>query len=78
MRPPIEGTSFTTQARISGVTRRNLINAILRLGNLEGQLELLEFLDRIWPLVRMPSTDSRFDNAYQDIWQHMVNNHDWD
>jgi hypothetical protein len=26
----------------------------------------------------MPSTDSRFQNAEGDIWQHMVNNSDWD
>jgi hypothetical protein len=26
----------------------------------------------------MPSTDSRFGNAYWDIWQHRVNNNDWD
>ncbi len=25
----------------------------------------------------MPSTDSRFDDAEGDIWQHMVNNDDW-
>ena len=26
----------------------------------------------------MPSTDSRFQNAEGDIWQHRVNNYDWD
>ena len=26
----------------------------------------------------MPSTDSRFKNAAQDIWQHTVNNSDWE
>jgi hypothetical protein len=26
----------------------------------------------------MPSTDSRFKDAAGDIWQHRVNNHDWD
>lgn len=26
----------------------------------------------------MPSTDSRFPDAYGDIWQHRVNNYDWD
>ena len=26
----------------------------------------------------MPSTDSRFSNAEGDIWQHMINNEDWE
>ena len=26
----------------------------------------------------MPSTDHRFGNAEEDIWQHCINNHDWD
>ena len=26
----------------------------------------------------MPSTDHRFNNAEGDIWQHMINNYDWD
>jgi hypothetical protein len=27
---------------------------------------------------KMPSTDPRFENAEDDIWQHMINNDDWD
>ena len=26
----------------------------------------------------MPSTDKRFDNADADIWQHRINNSDWE
>ena len=26
----------------------------------------------------MKSTDSRFKNAEDDIWQHTINNEDWD
>jgi len=43
-----------------------------------GKLGLLEFLGRIWDLGAMPSTDYRFNNAYQDIHQHCVFNDDWD
>jgi hypothetical protein len=39
---------------------------------------LLDFLSRIWDLRIMPSTDTRFNDAYGDIYQHMVNNDDWD
>jgi len=42
-----------------------------------GNLKLTDFLKRIWNLSQMPSTDSRFDDAEGDIWQHMINNEDW-
>jgi len=36
------------------------------------------FLNRIWDLKSMPSSDPRFKNAEGDIYQHMINNSDWD
>jgi hypothetical protein len=35
-------------------------------------------LARLFDLQNLPSTDGRFDNAAGDIWQHRVNNSDWD
>jgi hypothetical protein len=43
-----------------------------------GRLEEPEFLNRIWELSELPSYDGRFPNAAGDVWQHRVNNHDWD
>lgn len=43
-----------------------------------GRLSELDFLARLYDLDNMPSTDSRFQNASGDIWQHTVNNNDWD
>lgn len=43
-----------------------------------GRLSELDFLERIYNLEKMPSTDSRFPNAKGDIWQHTINNYDWD
>ena len=38
-----------------------------------------DFLGRIFNLKSLPSKrDYRFDNAYDDIYQHTVNNNDWD
>jgi ABC-type multidrug transport system ATPase subunit len=37
-----------------------------------------DFLNKIWNLTEMPSTDSRYNNAEGDIYQHMINNNDWD
>jgi len=43
-----------------------------------GRLEETEFLSRLYDLSKMPSTDSRYKDANGDIWQHRVNNYDWD
>lgn len=43
-----------------------------------GRLSEIDFLSRIYDLSSLPSTDNRFKNAEGDIWQHTVNNDDWD
>ncbi len=46
-----------------------------------GGLNEVEFLQRIFDLTALPSTDDRKPynkNAAADIWQHRVNNEDWD
>ncbi|WP_238370408.1 abortive infection family protein [Heliomarina baculiformis] len=42
-----------------------------------GALDEIAFLSRIFDLTSLPSYDSRFQNAEQDIWQHCINNFDW-
>jgi len=65
--------------RISEVTRRDIFDA-LRFQNINwaGRLDEPEFLSRIFNLEQMPSYDSRFSDAAEDIWQHRINNYDWD
>lgn len=64
---------------ISEVTRRNIIDYLLiRKYPFHGRLDLISFLKRIWDISSMPSTDHRFKNAEGDIWQHMINNYDWE
>ncbi len=65
--------------KISELTRRDIIDAI----QLEkvfwwGRMEETAFLSRLYDLQKLPSTDSRFSNAEGDIWQHRVNNDDWE
>ena len=43
--------------------------------NYYGRLEEIDFLKRLYDLERMPSFDSRFANAEQDIWQHSGQRH---
>lgn len=65
--------------KISQITRRDIIDAIIAEKiNWAGRLEESEFLARIYDLASLPSTDHRFDNAARDIWQHRINNFDWD
>lgn len=60
-------------------TRRNIIDCLkIEQVPWSGTLEDTEFLRRIYDLDSLPSYDSRFDNVAGDIWQHRVNNHDWD
>lgn len=43
-----------------------------------GSLDEVEFLSRLYDLKKLPSFDSRFDDAAGDIWQHCINNDDWE
>jgi hypothetical protein len=43
-----------------------------------GRLSEIDFLKRIYKLNELPSLDDRFDDAEGDIWQHTVNNDDYE
>lgn len=43
-----------------------------------GALPETEFLARLYDLEELPSTDSRYTTAFQDIVQHRVMNEDWE
>lgn len=65
--------------KISEVTRRDIFDIFkFDFTNYYGRLNEIEFLKRIYNLEKMPSTDSRFSNAERDIWQHTINNDDWE
>lgn len=46
--------------------------------NYYGKLNEIDFLKRLYDLKALPSFDSRFDSAEGDIWQHTVNNDDYE
>ena len=65
--------------KISNITRRDIFDTMTVEGiSWNGRLEETEFLSRLYDLSKMPSTDSRYKDANGDIWQHRVNNYDWD
>jgi hypothetical protein len=65
--------------KISELTRRDIFDA-MKIENVmwHGRLEETEFLSRLYDLSALPSYDGRFKDAAGDIWQHRVNNNDWD
>lgn len=65
--------------KISPLTRRDIFDAIeAEKVNWSGRLEEPEFLARLYDLSSLPSTDNRLKDAAGDIWQHRINNFDWD
>jgi hypothetical protein len=65
--------------RITAVTRRDILDMMSIDGvQWAGRLTEPEFLGRIWELGSLPSTDHRYVDAAGDIYQHRVNNFDWD
>ncbi len=71
--------NLASEITITRVTRRNISDALV-LGGYDwaGRLTAAEFMGRLYPLDKMPSFDSRFDNAQGDIFQHVENNPgDW-
>lgn len=64
---------------ISRVTRRNIKDAFEN-NNISwaGRLEETEFLSKIYDLSTLPSENGRFEDVVGDIWQHRINNEDWD
>lgn len=66
-------------AGLTELLRRDIIDIII-IENTpwSGRLSETDFLQRIFDLENMPSTDRRFSNARQDIFQHRINNYDWE
>ena len=60
-------------------TRVNILDGIRLEGvRWNGALDDVEFLSRIFDLHELPSLDARFKDAAGDIWQHCINNDDWE
>lgn len=58
--------------------QRNVNNQIVFKYNIYGKFSEIDFLSKVYKLESMRSYDSRFDNAYGDIYQHTIMNNDWD
>ncbi len=64
---------------ISEITRRNIYDGIRYSGSSWcGRMDDVEFLSRLFDLKSLPSDDRRYITASEDIWQHRINNSDWE
>jgi len=71
------GSSATPVNRITEVTRRNMVDALLmREDDYSGRLDVVSFLTRIWNLSAMPPTDRRERDLEQDFRRHIAWNDD--
>lgn len=74
-------------SRITNLTRRDIRDVLTRGFDDEsyfssthyyydfwGRLNTIEFLNRLYPLKKMHSTDSRYNNAEEDIYIHTITN----
>lgn len=64
---------------ITTVTRKNIADELFisRLWYC-GRLDEPDFLNRLFDLKSLPSRDYRYNNAYDDIYKHVVMNDDWE
>jgi hypothetical protein len=71
-RPDLQGNPLSKRAKRAIVARLKSDRIVWH-----GWLTPPEFLEPLFDLDMLPSTDGRFTEARGDIWQHTVNNDDW-
>lgn len=77
--PVINKEWRTEEMPLSRQIRNNIFDGLRLEGAFwNGKLDDVDFLNRLYDLQNLPSTDSRFKDAASDIWQHCVNNDDWE
>ena len=66
--------------KITKITRRAILEVLDTYMSTDfyGRLNEVEFWERIFNLEKLPSTDSRYPDMKVDLWQHRMNNNDWD
>jgi hypothetical protein len=70
-------SSPSPQQRTITIRTRRKIPELLGSVEYSGTLNDLEFLSRLYDLRALPSHDTRYKTAYEDVWKHCVVNRDW-
>ncbi|NJR63006.1 MAG: hypothetical protein HC769_31990 [Cyanobacteria bacterium CRU_2_1] len=70
---------MSVATKITELTRRYILNIFIKENHCWfGEFSEIDFLNRLYALEELPSSDERFDDASDDICQHRVKNHDWE
>ena len=66
--------------KITKITRRAILEVLdtYMTTDFYGRLNEVEFWERVFNLEKLPSTDSRYPNMTGDLYQHRINNDDWE
>jgi len=68
--------------KLTNKIRLDILRMLLSEKDLFGEphddINIIKFLDEMLYLKSLPSGDNRFSNAYDDAFQHLVNNYDWE
>ncbi|MFC7723211.1 AbiJ-related protein [Nonomuraea recticatena] len=79
MAQPFTPSPRDHQSKITAVTRRDVFDYLRAMdGAWWGRLDEIAFLDGLYDLDALPSSDSRYTTARRDIGQHRMNNLDWE
>jgi very-short-patch-repair endonuclease len=75
----IEEFDASQPYRISSITRQHLFSCIDSLPPIQGKIEIVEFMEKLWPLrtMRPSGFDLRCMTAHDEVCQHMVLNDDY-
>jgi hypothetical protein len=77
--PAVPALPLAQSQEITVVTRRDIFDFLrARMEPWWGRLDEVGFLDRLYDLGGLPSTDSRHATAAEDIIRHRIANLDWD
>lgn len=73
-------SSYFTEGffKISNFTRDKILKELNSLGNLEGKLDIVDFLDRVFDIKNKTSEEKDFESFEYDVIRHMRCNDDWD
>jgi len=75
----VHAPATASSREVTDVTRRDLFDFLRDEAEpWWGRLDEISFLDHLYDLDSLPSTDSRHATAREDIGRHRVGNYDWD
>jgi len=66
------------QPKLTIVTRQRICEELDKMPNLNGRMTVADFISELMPVGELPSLDLRFPTFLQEIFQHTVQNDDWD